>query len=1365
MRLLIDLQSCQNGSRHRGIGRYSLGLAKALCRTAGEHQVYVLLSELFPDTIAEVTQALEPVLGSQRILCFRVPGPVDELAPENARRLQTAMWLREAAIADFAPDVLLITSLFEGATDNTVVSVGHIDSGAVTAAILYDLIPLLDPERYINWPPLKRWYFDKLASMRRCDLLLGISKSAAQEAIEHVGVPGQEVLAISTGIDETFVDARVTPEELQACRQRFGIRRPYLMHSGNIEPRKNFDGLIRAFGALPDKVRRSYQLLLSGRVSDDARRQLEAEAQRAGLLPGDLVLTGHVSDDELKALYAGCHLFVFPSLHEGFGLPPLEAMQFGVPAIGSNTTSVPEVIGRDDACFDPTSEAEITALMLRCLTDDAFMRDLRAHARVQARCFDWDDIARRAWRAFEDRLAWREQEAMGAANGAARPAPMPRAMCESFLLSQLAAPADAPPPNDQEMAEIAQCLAENELAVTCALARAHSKADVQQWRVEGPFDSSYSLAIVNRESARALKSLGHEVVLHSTEGPGDFEPQPAFLHDNPDLQAMHAGAKLSEAAQSDVQARNLYPPRVADMSGRLRILHHYAWEESLVPPAWVDDFNRHLSGITCVSEHVMKVLQDNGVTVPMAVVGNGVDHWEDVKAAPQRAWPGKRFRFLHVSSCFPRKGADTMLQAFGDVFTRADDVSLVIKTFPNPHNDIGLQLKALQATNANFPDVQLIEEDLDAGSLKSLYEHCHVLVAPSRAEGFGLPLAEAMLSGLPIITTAWSGQLDFCNEENSWLVDYRFAPARTHFELANSVWVDPVREALAQALRAAHGTPASRRREMARKGRETLLRHFRWKHVTARAIQATREWSARAPAAAPRTGWITTWNTRCGIATYSRHLIEAAPQPVFVLAPKDSGLVRADEAFVHRCWNASKQDSSFSELAHCIDDLELDQLVLQFNYGFFEFDGLREFLDGQMDAGRSVVVMLHASRDPAALAEHDPNWQLATVLPALQRCSRILVHSLADMNRLKDAGLAAQLTLFPHPLWAVEGDNSPLPQNAEPLIASFGFCLPHKGLAELLDAVHLLRKAGQPMRLLMLNAEHHDPSSAALATQLRAQIQTLQLQDVVDFRSTFVPDAEVTALLRQAQLIVYPYQATDESASGAIRHGMATSRPVLVTPIPIFDELGDAVFRTRGTDIAALSAGIDEALRSVSRRDKVAQRVDAAAARWRASHDLQLLARRLFGMLKALAHPAHPLDLHFDGSNRALRSAVGQVQGRHIATQSKAGHLLFGPYVALAPGRYIVQIEWTGVVPPGATVNISVTTASGASVLAEQQLPSGSAKELGNVIGLCFAQWSTVVNLEIQIEVDTAVDFVVQRLRIVKEGPVSDFPTRETIMA
>src|SRR5206468_1796947 len=131
------------------------------------------------------------------------------------------------------------------------------------------------------------------------------------------------------------------------------------------------------------------------------RERLQAQAAAAGLAPSDVVFTGFVREDHLVLLYRLCKLFVFPSLHEGFGLPALEAMSCGAAAIGADNSSIPEVIGRDDALFDAKSIPAMAAAIQRCLADDGFRAQLADWGPRQARNFSWDSSARAALEAIE----------------------------------------------------------------------------------------------------------------------------------------------------------------------------------------------------------------------------------------------------------------------------------------------------------------------------------------------------------------------------------------------------------------------------------------------------------------------------------------------------------------------------------------------------------------------------------------------------------------------------------------------------------------------------------------------------------------------------------------------------------------------------------------------------------------------------------------------------------------------------------------------------------------------------------------------------------------------------------------------------
>jgi glycosyltransferase involved in cell wall biosynthesis len=400
MRIVLDLQSRQSPSRVRGIGRYSLALARNLAKLATGHEVIVALNGALPDHIDDIRADFDGLIPSERIVAWSQPGGVGFVNGDSRWRARAAERLRERFLESLQPDILHVSSLFEGLGDDVSTSIGEVASGLPTAVTLYDLIPMVRRDVYLSNPVVADWYERKLASLRRADLWLAISDHTRREGIDLLGLPEDRVRSISSAVDPMFRPAK--PANEQELRRRYGLERPFIMYTATIEPHKNVEGLFVAYGKLPRQIRRAHKLAIVCRIDEHNLARLNAAARRAGLRDDDYVITGYVPDDDLLALYSICRLYVFPSLHEGFGLPALEAMACGAPVIASDSTSLPEVVGRRDALFDAESPEAIAGAMARALGDEGFLKELRAHGRERARLFSWESTARKALDAFED---------------------------------------------------------------------------------------------------------------------------------------------------------------------------------------------------------------------------------------------------------------------------------------------------------------------------------------------------------------------------------------------------------------------------------------------------------------------------------------------------------------------------------------------------------------------------------------------------------------------------------------------------------------------------------------------------------------------------------------------------------------------------------------------------------------------------------------------------------------------------------------------------------------------------------------------------------------------------------------------------
>ncbi len=1208
MRIVLDLQGAQTESRYRGIGRYSLSLARAVACQAVEHEVIIALNGFFQETVDPIREAFADLLPQGNILVWQPSGPVRELDPDNTWRRQASERLREAFLASLKPDVLWVSSLFEGFVDDAVTSIGTFTNSLPTVVTLYDLIPLIYREIYLNNPVQNAYYMRKLGYMKQAHQWIAISESSRKEGIEYLGLPEERVVNISTGVDECFRPLELTGEEREKLCRRHGITKSFVMYTGGVDSRKNLDRLLNGYAKLPLTLRSSYQFVMAGKIPEGEIARLRSHAYRNGLAQHEVIFTGYVNDNELVALYNLCGLFVFPSWHEGFGLPPLEAMACGAAVIGANTSSLPEVIGRDDAMFNPYSDEEIATKLYKVLTDSSFCAELKRHGLERAKLFSWDMVAKRFLGAVS-RFETLKIDSMISSklNNSIENKHYSR---YRGLIESVATMNCEIQPQETDLFNIAQAIAANEELSKVFRA---SRSVRSIWRIEGPFDSSYSLALLNRETARALTKLGYEVHLHSTEGPGDFLPSSMFLSKNSDLAEMHSRSQ-ENAIEVDVLSRNLYPPRVWDMREKINLLHHYAWEETMFPSEWVDDFNTYLSGMTCLSKHVLKIMIDNGVAIPLITSGCGVDHWEHIATKGCYPLKARKFRFLHVSSCFPRKGVDCLLQAYGKVFRKSDDVSLVIKTFPNPHNRVKEILDQMQGMDKEFPDVVIIEDDLLDSDLKSLYQQCHIFVAPSNAEGFGLPMAEALLCGLPVITTGWGGQLDFLQPSWAWLVDFQFAPAQTHFNLYDSVWAEPDLNSLKKALVDAYNTSDAERKYMASLGRTFLLNQNTWELVCRR-LTSFADTIGQQPWVEPRIGWISTWHVRCGIAAFSENTTENFPTKPVILAARSNCLESEDQPNVIRCWETDEKDS-LDELMRVIEKFSLDTIVVQFNYGFFDLLRLAEFIIRQKSSGRIVVVELHSTQDPI----HIPKKRLVDLCPAFKLCDRILVHSLKDLNRLKNLELVDNVTLLPLGIPEV---SMPIefPKKSEKfVISSYGFFLPHKGLIELIDAISILVKSGEDVSLQLVNAQYPITDSELLINEAKKRVDMHRLNDRVHFYIDYLPEKDSLLILAQSDLIVFPYQNTGESASAAVRFGIATGIPVAVTPIPIFEDVADAVWYLPGISSSDIADGIRTLIKQLSslRQSVAIKEWHNRAELWRDAHRYSKIGRRLYGMLNGL---------------------------------------------------------------------------------------------------------------------------------------------------
>lgn len=269
---------------------------------------------------------------------------------------------------------------------------------------VYDLITVRFPQFFDKG--LVRIMDAVYQSLELDDWALAISEVTKADLCEYRGVDPARVFVTHLAADPELFHPCPDPEQRAVVRRRYGIPEgPYVLSLNTLEPRKNLDHLVRAFVRLLQQEHlRDLSLVLVGAQGWKYEKVFEAIAE-AGPVRERILLTGYVADEDLAALYSGALAFVYPSLYEGFGLPPLEAMQCGTPVITSNTSSLPEVVGDAGILLDPRDTDGLCQSLLELYRSESLRAEMRHRSLVRAQRFSWHRCIAQTLAAYRTVLA------------------------------------------------------------------------------------------------------------------------------------------------------------------------------------------------------------------------------------------------------------------------------------------------------------------------------------------------------------------------------------------------------------------------------------------------------------------------------------------------------------------------------------------------------------------------------------------------------------------------------------------------------------------------------------------------------------------------------------------------------------------------------------------------------------------------------------------------------------------------------------------------------------------------------------------------------------------------------------------------
>ena len=683
--------------------------------------------------------------------------------------------------------------------------------------------------------------------------------------------------------------------------------------------------------------------------------------------------------------------------------------------------------------------------------------------------------------------------------------------------------------------------------------------------VIGSISGHYSLAAINRNIVfRLLGKVKNVFVICYHENYFDKIEDIAITKDE------------YETLRSIVPDKNAHPKRSDD---KVAIYHHYPliedvregygfeiavffWEESRIPQRTIEILNSKYKGILVSTFFIKKILIDNGCYTPVKVADIPLKMPPEPSVLQENSEQKREIKLFHISSCLPRKGADVLLRAFNEACKKAKfELSLTIKSFPNPHNSVTEQIELLVDKKYRSKIRVILNEDLTALDVANLYEQCDIVVLPTRGEGLNMPAIEGVHYKKPVISTDYSGQCEFLDDSCEF-IGYKFAPAVTHFNLNYSFWAEPsVKDLGEKIIKVSEQILQNRAPDIKPLKHKVDEMMFGEKNALNFISSISHLKSFKNEPSELKIAYFSTYNAVCGIAEYSKYLTDELAQAGANLEIYTwSEQKRAKES------NLSKENDEIKvfeiEREELLSGLETDANIiwLQHHFTFFEIDEkLKSDVAALKSQGKICFITLHATKQILNYPRQtQQNWH-----DTLYEFDRVFVHSIDDLNTLRLLGLDDNVTLVPHGTQNLAPEqNKHKERDGKFRIGFFGLLFAHKNLPVLLQAFAKFSQ-NTDAKLIIISPVANADSEVELQ-RCRKLCEKLNLDEKVEWNTEFLPIEEVNKKLSDCDVIVLPYGQTDEGASGAARIALSACKNVIVTPSRIFSEMKNVTIKMDG---------------------------------------------------------------------------------------------------------------------------------------------------------------------------------------------------------
>jgi len=391
MKILIDMQCAQSlTSEYRGVGIYAKNIVYEFAKIAvfNGDEIYIALNGRFVDACEEIIQEFSKVIPRNNIKTWSWYLPIPAAIGASINYYLPSIYFHEWFLQQFNCDVIWSPNFQEGLIEEGMVtSIGqHLGHNEMIVCTLHDLTPLMidccKPS-----PDVARWYNQMLKYATQCNSIFTDSNYSKSTIIKMLHYDSKKILVAYPAVKPNLISKQL-------------IKKNYITYIGSFAPYKNVEKLIIAYSELNNEIKSKYKLLLAGKDIQNYREYYLSLLKKYKI--DDCRVVENLSEKEKFEILGVSKIFVFPSLHEGFGIPPLEAISVGTVALVSETSTLPEVVGTKEATFDPNSASSLKKLIEKCLINQKFYNYLKNEEISYSKKFNWNESASKIYTYLKD---------------------------------------------------------------------------------------------------------------------------------------------------------------------------------------------------------------------------------------------------------------------------------------------------------------------------------------------------------------------------------------------------------------------------------------------------------------------------------------------------------------------------------------------------------------------------------------------------------------------------------------------------------------------------------------------------------------------------------------------------------------------------------------------------------------------------------------------------------------------------------------------------------------------------------------------------------------------------------------------------